>query len=732
MSTNTHTLQGTHHVPKANTKILGKLEDEHPISTTWILNRNLNNDELNGLVNEITNHCNQHGLNVTRDDTYHVKASGNSINFTNALNVQMNKYQDNTHAYHATSAPINIPHTWADKVHNILGLNTKKIAHPYFKKNAASGNSLVPFNPLQLASLYNFPTNLNGTGQKIGIIELGGGYVLSDITTYFSQLGISATPNITAVSVDGGTNDPSDPSGASVEVILDIEVIAAIVPDSTIRVYFAPNTDQGFYDAIRNAATDGCGLISISWGAAEAEWDPSTLTSYNTLLQTVANLGVNVAVAAGDNGSSDGISGNNVDFPGSSPFSLSCGGTRLQANGDTISSETVWNDGTNSASGGGISKVFSEPGYQDGVTFALGGKRGVPDVTGDADPDTGYILYSAAQGGQFVVGGTSAVAPLWTGLLARISQSIGHYTGFFNPIIYAHPNACHDITQGNNGAYSAGPGWDACSGNGSPNGQLILNLFSALPAPVAAFNGTPTSGTAPLQVQFTDQSTNSPNQWAWTFGDNTTSTQQSPSHTYSQAGTYTVSLTATNNSGHNTLTKTNYITVTAPQNAPVAAFTGSPTSGNTPLVVHFTDQSTNSPNQWLWTFGDNTTSTQQSPSHTYSQAGTYTVSLTATNNIGHNTLTKTNYIHVTTSGIPQAAFVGSPVSGKRPLTVHFTDESTNSPNRWFWSFGDGNISLQKNPVHTYQRVGHYSVRLIAGNNHGSTSDTKTNYINVTE
>ena len=164
--------------------------------------------------------------------------------------------------------------------------------------------------------------------------------------------------------------------------------------------------------------------------------------------------------------------------------------------------------------------------------------------------------------------------------------------------------------------------------------------------PVASFSGSPTSGTAPLAVAFTDTSTGQPTSWAWTFGDGGTSTAQSPTHTYTTAGTYSVSLTVTNTQGSNTLTKTNYISVAAPQ-PPVASFSGSPTSGIVPLTVNFTDTSSGQPTSWAWTFGDGGTSSAQNPSHVYTVAGTYSVSLTATNGVGSNTLTKTNYITAT-------------------------------------------------------------------------------------
>ena len=196
-----------------------------------------------------------------------------------------------------------------------------------------------------------------------------------------------------------------------------------------------------------------------------------------------AALGVTITVAAGDDGSSDGVSdgSNNVDFPASSPNVLACGGTNLQSANGTITSETVWNDGAEGgATGGGFSTVFSQPTYQSSLAASYSGQtgRGVPDVSGDADPDTGYNVL--VDGSQEVVGGTSAVAPLWAALVALLNQQLGKRLGFINPLIYALPepnNGFNDITEGNNGSYSAGPGWDPCTGLGSPDGQALATLL---------------------------------------------------------------------------------------------------------------------------------------------------------------------------------------------------------------------------------------------------------------
>ena len=269
--------------------------------------------------------------------------------------------------------------------------------------------------------------------------------------------------------------------------MLDIEVAAAVAPEAKVVVYFAPNTDQGFIDAITTAVhdtTNNPSVISISWGGPESTWTQQSLTALDAACQSAAALGITITVAAGDNGSSDGGTGNNVDFPASSPHVLACGGTTLEAGGANIASETVWNETASNegATGGGVSTVFALPIWQANSNVPSpstgAGGRGVPDVAGDADPTTGYTIRVDSQ--TLVIGGTSAVAPLWAGLIAVANQQLGATVGFIQPAIYAAKaaSAFHDITQGNNGAFSAGPGWDACTGLGSPIASKLIPLLA--------------------------------------------------------------------------------------------------------------------------------------------------------------------------------------------------------------------------------------------------------------
>jgi kumamolisin len=253
-------------------------------------------------------------------------------------------------------------------------------------------------------------------------------------------------------------------------------------------VYFAPNTNKGFIDAISAAVHDKVrnpSVISISWGSAEdgGGFSTASLNAFDQVFQAAAAIGVTILAAAGDSGSSDGLTGDHVDFPASSPRVTGCGGTRLLApDKQTIKGETVWNDGPQGgATGGGVSKVFPVPTYQQGLKATRSDNtsqpltgRGVPDIAANADPVTGYEVL--VDGQRFTIGGTSAVAPLLAGLVALLSQQIGKPIGFWNSTLYSELNtkALRDITGGNNGTFEAAQGWDACTGVGVPVGSAML------------------------------------------------------------------------------------------------------------------------------------------------------------------------------------------------------------------------------------------------------------------
>jgi kumamolisin len=423
-----------------------------------------------------------------------VVIEGTLASLAAAFEAKLSIFEAGGTKYRGRTGVLTVPSALADVVVGVFGLDERPQARAHFRRllrpaTAASAS----FTPPQVAQAYDFPSG-DGTGQTIALIELGGGFAQSDLDTYFSGLGI-ATPKVTSVGVDGAANAPTgDPNSADAEVLLDIEVAGSIAPGANIVVYFAPNTDQGFLDAVTTAIHDAQNaphIVSISWGGPESSWTAQSFTNFDAAFTDAGTLGVTVLVAAGDGGSSDGLSDGSahVDFPASSPHVLACGGTRLTANGAKIVSEVVWNDGASGgATGGGVSDAFGLPAWQQGAkvppSVNSGGRvgRGVPDVAGDADPDTGYDTYVDGTSG--VIGGTSAVAPLWAALVARLNQHATQPLGFVNPTLYANGAAFHDITSGNNGAYSAGPGWDACTGLGSPNGTALAALFaSATPAP---------------------------------------------------------------------------------------------------------------------------------------------------------------------------------------------------------------------------------------------------------
>lgn len=436
-----------------------------------------------------------------------VKLTGTIAACERAFGVALTSRSLAGETYRICEGSITLPAELSGHVEAVLGLDTRPQAEPHFRiageqdnhtARAAQGTGFASphissaraastsYTPLQVAQLYQFPANATATGQTIGIIELGGGYRTTDLASYFKSLGKPA-PKVTAVSVDGGKNSPSNANSADGEVMLDIEVSAAVAPGADIAVYFAPNTDQGFVDAVNTAVHDSVNnpsVISISWGSAEANWTQQAMTALDSACQSAAALGITITVAAGDNGSSDGAAGNNVDFPASSPHALGCGGTKLKASGSTIASEVVWNElaSGEGATGGGVSNAFVLPTWQSGAnvpkpTTSTGG-RGVPDVAGNADPSTGYNV--RVDGQNLVIGGTSAVAPLWAGLIALANAQNGRSAGLLQPQIYpakAKP-AFRDITSGNNGAYSAGPGWDACTGLGSPIANQLIPIVS--------------------------------------------------------------------------------------------------------------------------------------------------------------------------------------------------------------------------------------------------------------
>jgi kumamolisin len=423
-----------------------------------------------------------------------VALTGTLDSLATAFGTSLTVYRDpDGMEYRGREGTLYVPSELDGVVTGVFGLDERPQARPQFRPRSDASSA---YTPAQVAAAYDFPIGLNGSGQCIALIELGGGFRTVDLTAYFSTVGVPE-PSVVAVPVDGGSNTPGTVNGPDGEVMLDIEVSGSVAPGASIAVYFAPNSDQGFIDAVTSAVHDTShrpSVVSISWGSAESTWTVQAMNQMEEAFAAAAAMGVTVTVAAGDNGSGDAVSDGlqHADFPASAPHALGCGGTRLEILSGVISSESVWNDGPGQgAGGGGISDVFPLPGYQQNSSVPPsknpGGRvgRGVPDVCADADPDTGYTVRVDGHTGP--IGGTSAVAPLWAGLVALLNQGLGQSVGFLNPFLYslAAASSLRDVVTGSNGAYSAGPGWDACSGLGSPNGSALLKALSSARGPSA-------------------------------------------------------------------------------------------------------------------------------------------------------------------------------------------------------------------------------------------------------
>jgi kumamolisin len=406
---------------------------------------------------------------------------------------------------------VHVPAELANAITAVFGLNNHRILRRTLRPAqhvapAMSTPARPWFVPTELAGIYNFPP-ADTSKQCIGLLEFGGGVETSDVTDYFAKIKQSA-PSVKVVATDGVSVDPSADPESTGEVMLDIDVAGALADGAKIVTYFSTFDEKGLIDclsAVINDSANDPSVVSISWGWDENEsfnnagviWSSAAITHCNASLLALAHLGITVCVSTGDDGSEaqlqDGRA--HVNFPATSPYVLAVGGTTLHvkkdAKGTAKVTEVVWNDGPGSGTGGGVSDVTPAPAWQAGKVVAsinpgqFAG-RAIPDVAANADPATGYLTMS---GGKLqIVGGTSASAPLWASLIARINAANGARTGNFNALLYSTfgpGGALRDITVGDNdtdgllrGQYKAGPGWDACTGWGVPDGQKLRAALS--------------------------------------------------------------------------------------------------------------------------------------------------------------------------------------------------------------------------------------------------------------
>jgi len=447
----------------------------------------------------ITDFANATGLTITDSHapgaTVKLTGTAEQVNAAFGITLLLITLPDRT--YMGYNGSITIPTQLENVIEYTIGLNNFTLMRPLavpVTPDQAIPAAISALTPIQVANAYKFPA-ATGTGVCIGIIEYGGGYTPQNLTSTFSRIGLP-NPTMIDILVDGGTNDPADTNG-SPEVMLDIYVAAGVAPNATIAMYFgygggdsSPVPGPDWYDPINTAIHDTVNnpcVLTISWGAGETTyWSSGSIASMNAVLAQAVVIGIPVCVASGDEGSTWASSSPEVLFPASSPYVLGCGGTTLQISGTTITSEVTW-----TPSGGGKSVYNAKPAFQVGLTTKLypAGTvspltvRGVPDVAGNSDPNTGYQFYWGTGNTFSQYGGTSACCPLYAGMIARLIQLYGRQGGLLNTLFYNNHQAFNDITVGDNASnlstgYSATPGWDACTGLGSPIGTAIAALFS--------------------------------------------------------------------------------------------------------------------------------------------------------------------------------------------------------------------------------------------------------------
>lgn len=452
----------------------------------------------------LIDYANSLGLTVTGTHSNRtlLNVSGQTESIEGAFNLQLHQYQKSSgRVFYAPDNDPEVPASIASIIHGIVGLDNHALRHTYNRRKETKEKVLVThseshrypsgpnggYSPKDLLTAYNLiGVPAKGVHQIIALFELGR-YRESDIHKYAKHFGLP-TPNLKNILVDGGSGGGIDP-----EVTLDIELALALAPKSHIYVYEGPNSDQGVLNTYNRIATDNLAKqVSTSWGMGENLSSLQYLQAENAIFLQMAAHGQTIYAAAGDSGAYDDYPNSSalvVDDPASQPYVVGVGGTRLTVNPSSgaYGSESVWNDGLgNGAGGGGVSSVWPIPSWQKNVpTVYSKTQRNVPDVSLNADQDTGYSIYYDGQ--WTIYGGTSCAAPLWAAFTARVNQvrvaNQKPVIGFANPSFYAigvgssYTADFHDVEVGNNLHYSAGPGYDNASGWGSFNGT---NLFESL------------------------------------------------------------------------------------------------------------------------------------------------------------------------------------------------------------------------------------------------------------
>ena len=459
------------------------------------------------------------GLTVLASDaaTRSVQLGGPVNAMEQAFQVKLMQFDGVRGAYRGRVGALHIPAALEKDIAGVFGLDNRRVVkrRPDAGKKrhvvdhtAATTKKRPWFFPAELAAAYDFPDG-DGSGQTIGLLEFGGGYFPDDLAAFGKAAGLASLPTVVPISVDKMPTNTNDE--ATGEVMLDVEVLAGVCPKATIPVWFSQFTEKGWVDALDAAMHDAKykpQVLSISWGYAEdvSAWTAAAVTQVNESLQEAALRGITICVAAGDDGSSDGITDGHahVDFPCASPFVLAVGGTLLRTGAK--GSERAWKDGdglradNGGSTGGGVSARLARPAWQSGLDIApvnpgqMAG-RIVPDVAANASANTGYFVVAGGQ--QEISGGTSAATPLWAALVARMNQQLaasGKRVGYLTPLLYGAAGAgagplgkagCNDIHTGDNitahvGGFKSTAGFDAVTGWGSPKGKDLLAALTKL------------------------------------------------------------------------------------------------------------------------------------------------------------------------------------------------------------------------------------------------------------
>ncbi|MER7579848.1 protease pro-enzyme activation domain-containing protein [Kitasatospora sp. NPDC097691] len=445
-------------------------------------------------VEQVKAYLAQQGLTVSDVSANRqvVNARGTAAQVSQAFGTHESAYVDPQmqRSFFANDDAASIPSSLASVVQGVSGLDN----HPVRKTHLVKPGSLSPnaataspsgMSPAQYTGAYNLnKTGADGTGVTVALWEFDG-YSKTNLTTYDSQFGLTG-PAVSTVSVDGANYD-SKPGEGQGEVELDSEIVRGAAPKATQLLYEAPNSDQGEIDMANKIVADNrASVISISWGSCEPDTTPASMTAVDNAFKQAAAQGISIFSASGDDGSRDctrstsGATVKAVDFPASSPHQTGVGGTNLKVgSGNAYSSESAW-----STAGGGVSTVFGKPSWQTG-TGVSGTMRTVPDVASNADPQSGFSIYTA--GGWQVYGGTSAAAPLWSGYAAQFNQkakAAGQpVLGEASPRLYSVANSSaygstfHDVTTGANQDFSTKSGYDQVTGWGSPVADALTTAL---------------------------------------------------------------------------------------------------------------------------------------------------------------------------------------------------------------------------------------------------------------